>query len=108
MEEKTFDEQIKEMCEKRKMQQMEWWNSIDGRAYEIIVDFKCWCHSKGYWHDLDANLFKEYCNIRTERFSQEMYLYIYTKYFGYKFEYDYKKMKYTTKIKGNKKLLERS
>ena len=101
-----FETQLKQMAESRVKKQQEFYNSENGKLYFLEIDFKCWCHSKGKFYNLNEEDFKAYkqeFNIELE-FALQML--VYEKWFGYEFEFDSKTEKWKT-VKNKKWVLNR-
>ena len=97
---KEFDIILDRMCKNRLAERERFYNSIDGKLFEILVDFKCYMYSKGKFGNLTSEDFNEYKKINNIKLDFYTNMKIFEDWFGYKFNYDNKKEKWVTFEKG--------
>lgn len=97
---KEFDIILDRMCKNRKTERERFYNSIEGKVFEILIDFKCYMFSKGKFENLTSNDFNEYKKINNIKLDFYTNMKIFEDWFGYKFNYDNKKEKWVTFEKG--------
>lgn len=97
-----FETQLKQMAENRIKKEQDFYNSKDGKLYYMLIDFKCWCHSKGKFNNLTEEDFKAYKNEFNITLDFALEKLIYEKWFGYEFEFDSINEKWKTLKKGEK------
>lgn len=97
---KEFDIILDRMCRNRKTERERFFNSIEGKVFEILIDFKCYMFSKGKFENLTSNDFNEYKKINNIKLDFYTNMKIFEDWFGYKFNYDNKKEKWVTFEKG--------
>lgn len=97
---KEFDIILDRMCQNRKIERERFYNSIEGKVFEILIDFKCYMFSKGKFENLTSNDFNEYKKINNIKLDFYTNMKIFEDWFGYKFNYDNKKEKWVTFEKG--------
>lgn len=98
---KEFDIILDRMCKNRKTERERFYNSIEGKVFEILIDFKCYMFSKGKFENLTSEDFNEYKKINNIKLDFYTNMRIFEDWFGYKFNYDNKKEKWVTFEKGN-------
>lgn len=99
-----FDMILDRICKNRLAERERFYNSIDEKLFEILVDFKCYMYSKGKFENLTSEDFNEYKSVNNIKLDFYINMKIYEEWFGYKFNYDDKKQKWTTIKKGDKVL----
>lgn len=97
---KEFDIILDRMCRNRKTERERFYNSIEGKVFEILIDFKCYMFSKGKFENLTSEDFNEYKKINNIKLDFYTNMKIFEDWFGYKFNYDNKKEKWVTFEKG--------
>lgn len=97
---KEFDIILDRMCKNRKTERERFYNSIEGKVFEILIDFKCYMFSKGKFENLTSEDFNEYKKINNIKLDFYTNMRIFEDWFGYKFNYDNKKEKWVTFEKG--------
>ena len=99
-----FDIILNRICKNRLAERERFYNSIDGKLFEILVDFKCYMYSKGKFGNLTSEDFKEYIKVNNIKLDLYINMKIYEEWFGYEFDFDNKNNKWITKKKGDKVL----
>ena len=95
-----FDMILDRICKNRLAERERFYNSIEGKVFEILIDFKCYMFSKGKFENLTSEDFNEYKKINNIKLDFYTNMKIFEDWFGYKFNYDNKKEKWVTFEKG--------
>lgn len=99
-----FDMILYKLNKIREQERANFCNSINGKIFNIIVDFKCYMYSKNKFYNLTYLDFNKYVEERNKDISFDVKMKIFEDYFGFKFEFNYNNMKWMTKQKGDKVL----
>ena len=99
-----FETLLKQVATERRNKEAK--TVTEEKLWFIEVDFKCWCHSKGKFYNLNEQDFKEYLKEYNIKLDFATKMKICEQWFGYEFEYDTETEKWKT-LKNKKWVLNR-
>ena len=96
-----FEMLLSKMSNDRVIKRQEFYKSNEGKLFEELVDFKCWCYAQGKFYNLSEADFNRYKKEQKKKYNFNFEMEIFAKWFGYEFEYDDMAMKWKTTNKKN-------